>query len=266
MNEPSISSEQGTGNLPGRGALNPLVQARLPELPIVENSTRTAMQPVVDSEWETFSVARSTRPVEKTAQNATAISIAIQSKSAEAIQASESRSALPLSTPGTYVGPFFVQPRVGKGGSEFLAYKIRTMRPGATISQQELQRGHENGAFGKISNDSRVTPLGQILRRYWLDEVPQILNVLKGDLALVGWRPLTRADLDSYPDDFQKEYCKHKPALISILYATDASGRSEVLTEARNYFKQLQEHPFKTKLSYFGRALWGVLVHGRRGL
>jgi lipopolysaccharide/colanic/teichoic acid biosynthesis glycosyltransferase len=266
MNESSITSEQGAGNQPGRGALNPLAQARLPALPIVEHNTRVAMRPAVDSEWEALSVARCTLTVEKTAQNVSAISIAIQSKHVDSIQESVSKPALPLSTPGNYIGPFFVQPRVGKGGHEFLAYKLRTMRPGATLSQAELQRGHESGAFGKIEKDSRVTPLGQFLRRYWLDEVPQILNVLKGDLALVGWRPLTRADLYSYPDDFQKEYCKHKPALVSVLYATDASGRSEVLAEGRKYFEQMQEHPFKTKLSYFGRALWGVLVHGRRGV
>lgn len=266
MNEPSITSEQGVENQSGRGAQNPLAQARLPELPIVEINSRVAMHPVVDNEWEALSVARCADTIGKTAQNITAISTAIQTKHVDSTVESDLRQALPLSTPGNYIGPFFVQLRVGKGGNEFLAYKFRTMRLGATLSQDELQRGHESGAFGKIEKDSRVTPVGQILRRYWLDEVPQILNVLKGDLALVGWRPLTRADLGSYPDDFQREYCKHKPALISVLYATDASGRSEVLTEGRKYFEQLQKHPFKTKLSYFGRAVWGVLAHGRRGV
>lgn len=79
---------------------------------------------------------------------------------------------------------------VGQGGRRFRGYKFRTMIVGADRQEADLQSRNEmNGPAFKMDNDPRITPLGRVLRRYSLDELPQLWSVLKGDLSLVGPRP-----------------------------------------------------------------------------
>jgi len=88
-------------------------------------------------------------------------------------------------------GPvFFRQPRVGRGGRNFHMLKFRTMYDGADRQKEALLDRNEADGFFKISNDPRVTPLGRLLRRTSLDELPQLFNVLRGEMSLVGPRPL----------------------------------------------------------------------------
>jgi exopolysaccharide biosynthesis polyprenyl glycosylphosphotransferase len=88
-------------------------------------------------------------------------------------------------------GPvFFRQPRVGRGGSGFHMLKFRTMYDGADRHKEALLPRNEADGFFKISDDPRVTPIGRVLRRTSLDELPQLINVLRGEMSLVGPRPL----------------------------------------------------------------------------
>jgi exopolysaccharide biosynthesis polyprenyl glycosylphosphotransferase len=94
-------------------------------------------------------------------------------------------------------GPvFFRQPRVGRGGRNFDMLKFRTMYDGADRHKEALLHRNEADGFFKISDDPRVTPIGRVLRRTSLDELPQLLNVLRGEMSLVGPRPLV-AEEDS---------------------------------------------------------------------
>jgi exopolysaccharide biosynthesis polyprenyl glycosylphosphotransferase len=89
-------------------------------------------------------------------------------------------------------GPIiFAQKRVGKFGREFRMYKFRSMRVDAEARLQELlkQNGHATGVTFKMKNDPRITRVGRILRKYSLDELPQFVNVLKGEMSMVGPRP-----------------------------------------------------------------------------
>ncbi len=101
-------------------------------------------------------------------------------------------------------GPiFFTAPRVGRGGRYFTFLKFRTMY--SNTNRTELVRQNEkDGHLFKIRNDPRVTPLGRILRRYSLDELPQLINVLLGDMSLVGPRPLPIEDLE--PDGMSQKF------------------------------------------------------------
>jgi exopolysaccharide biosynthesis polyprenyl glycosylphosphotransferase len=111
---------------------------------------------------------------------------------------------------------FYVATRVGHKGRKFSCYKLRTMVAGAESQKEELRRNNErNGPFFKMRNDPRITPLGRWLRRLSLDEVPQLWNVLKGDMSLVGPRP--------HPvDDYQRYDIEHlrrldvKPGLTGL--------------------------------------------------
>mgnify|MGYP000891892624 CR=1 FL=1 len=128
----------------------------------------------------------------------------------------------------TSKGPiFFVQERIGMNKKIFKVYKFRTMVPDAEAKQKELEHLNERkdeGAF-KIKNDPRVTWLGKYLRKFSLDELPQLLNVIKGDMSLVGPRPLTLRDYTKFKEDWQRRRFSVKPGITCIW---QISGRDNI--------------------------------------
>ncbi|EUJ18715.1 sugar transferase [Listeria grandensis] len=94
---------------------------------------------------------------------------------------------------------FFKQERVGKNGKRFMMYKFRTMIPNAEAKLAELLQFNEvEGAMFKMKHDPRITKLGGFLRKTSIDELPQLLNVLKGDMSLVGPRPPLEREVAEY--------------------------------------------------------------------
>ena len=103
-------------------------------------------------------------------------------------------------------GPVFYRaPRVGKGGRHFICFKFRSMYT-VTDRVQVLAANEKTGHIFKIKNDPRVTRVGRWLRRYSLDELPQVFNVLRGEMSLVGPRPLPAADLE--PDGMSRAFAE----------------------------------------------------------
>jgi lipopolysaccharide/colanic/teichoic acid biosynthesis glycosyltransferase len=101
------------------------------------------------------------------------------------------------SSPGT---PLFRQRRVGRGGTEFLMWKFRTMVADAERRRSELVTRSRDSGWLMLDRDPRVTGVGRFLRRTSLDELPQLLNVLRGDMSLVGPRPLPVVEHALLPD------------------------------------------------------------------
>lgn len=98
-------------------------------------------------------------------------------------------------------GPFYKQIRIGRHGKPFRLYKFRTMVVGAERMQQALLSQNEmDGPVFKIKEDPRITRVGRFLRRASLDELPQLLNVLKGDMSMVGPRPPLPHEVERYTD------------------------------------------------------------------
>jgi exopolysaccharide biosynthesis polyprenyl glycosylphosphotransferase len=125
-------------------------------------------------------------------------------------------------------GPvLFSQVRAGVGGRPFRMYKFRTMVANAEDLKGELQALNESGdpRLFKIRNDPRVTRIGRLLRRTSLDELPQLINVLRGDMSLVGPRPFFPGDLDSY-DDHHFERLWVLPGITGLW---QVNGRSDVV-------------------------------------
>jgi lipopolysaccharide/colanic/teichoic acid biosynthesis glycosyltransferase len=109
----------------------------------------------------------------------------------------------------------FCQKRVGKNGKPFVMYKFRTMRVGAEREQKKYQKLNEaNGPVFKIRNDPRLTRVGKFFAHTGLDELPQLFNVLKGDMALVGPRPLPVPEAQKLTA-IQKQRESVKPGIIS---------------------------------------------------
>ena len=115
--------------------------------------------------------------------------------------------------------------RPGIGGESFACLKFRTMRSGADQMQADLESINEaTGALFKIRHDPRLTRVGRFLRRYSLDELPQLLNVLAGQMSLVGPRPLPQRDFDQLQEWHKKRYL----VLPGITGLWQVSGRSEL--------------------------------------
>jgi lipopolysaccharide/colanic/teichoic acid biosynthesis glycosyltransferase len=123
--------------------------------------------------------------------------------------------------------PFFFQERAGLGGRRFRMIKFRTMRDGADVEKQQLAHLNETGdtRLFKIRDDPRTTSLGRFLRRWSLDELPQLANVFIGEMSLVGPRPFFEADFSDYEDHHFRRL-DAKPGITGLW---QVSGRSEVL-------------------------------------
>jgi lipopolysaccharide/colanic/teichoic acid biosynthesis glycosyltransferase len=121
--------------------------------------------------------------------------------------------AIKVSGPGPVL---FRWPVVGKGGHPLRAYKFRTMVIGADQMKQKLLEHNEaTGPVFKMKEDPRVTGVGRILRRYSLDELPQLWSVLKGDMSLVGPRPVLTYEWEAF-NDWQRQKLSIKPGAVSL--------------------------------------------------
>lgn len=112
-------------------------------------------------------------------------------------------------------GPvFFAQKRCGRGSREFNMYKFRSMIKNADILKLHLQNEAEGSVF-KIRNDPRITRIGKILRRTSMDELPQIFNVLRGEMSLVGPRPLSIEEMKA-DEEWMKLRLSVKPGMTGL--------------------------------------------------
>ncbi|MDI9330762.1 MAG: sugar transferase [Alphaproteobacteria bacterium] len=157
---------------------------------------------------------------------------------------------------------FYVHRRVGRGLKPFGCYKFRTMYPDAELRLQGLmaqcaQSRDQMLTYGKIFSDPRVTPLGKILRRTSLDELPQLINVLKGDMSLVGPRPVTAAELVHYGE--QAGLVFSGPPGITGLW--QVSGRSFNGYEQRVAWDvwYVQHHSLWLDLKILAKTPWAVV-------
>ncbi len=123
-------------------------------------------------------------------------------------------------------GPaLFSQTRVGKDGRPFRFFKFRTMIDGAHLMHERVLRFNEcDGPALKIANDPRMHGLGPLLRRTSLDELPQLWNVLRGDMSLVGPRPA----LPSEVDDYEPHYLQRQTVMPGLTGLWQVSGRANV--------------------------------------
>jgi exopolysaccharide biosynthesis polyprenyl glycosylphosphotransferase len=137
-------------------------------------------------------------------------------------------AALVMFAPGGRGPAVFRQERVGKNGRPFILYKFRTMHVNAEARLADLRElSDTDGQLFKMRNDPRVTPVGRWLRRFSLDEIPQLVNVVKGDMSLVGPRPPLAAEVAGYPSDMLRRLVV-KPGLTGLW---QVSGRSDLSWE-----------------------------------
>jgi exopolysaccharide biosynthesis polyprenyl glycosylphosphotransferase len=131
--------------------------------------------------------------------------------------------AIKFSSPGPV---FFRQKRSGINGSPFTIFKFRTMNTNAEQFKHELEAMNEmSGPVFKVTNDPRVTPIGKFLRKFSLDELPQLLNVLRGEMSLVGPRPLPVDEVQRFDNLAHRRRLSVKPGLTCLW---QISGRNQI--------------------------------------
>ncbi len=134
--------------------------------------------------------------------------------------------AIKLTSPGPV---FFVQKRLGLNKRHFGIYKFRTMVVDAEKRMKDIEHLNEvSGPVFKIKNDPRITPIGKFLRKTSIDELPQLFNVLRGDMSLVGPRPLPLRDYEGFSEDWQRRRFSVRPGVTCLW---QIGGRSEVSFE-----------------------------------
>lgn len=161
-------------------------------------------------------------------------------------------------------GPLIKLRRVGKNGKLFRVYKFRTMYPFSEYLQQYVYetQGLQDG--GKLREDPRVNSLGRFLRKFWLDELPMIANLLKGDLKIFGVRPLSRHYMSLYPQDFQEYRKQFKPGLIPPFYADMPKTLEEIVASEARYLQACERSPFWTDVRYLFKAAYNILIKRAR--
>jgi undecaprenyl-phosphate galactose phosphotransferase len=159
----------------------------------------------------------------------------------------------------------FKHNRIGYKGRVFKVFKFRTMYPDAEerlkkILQEDPKAKEEWEKTFKLKNDPRVTPIGKFLRKTSLDELPQFFNVLKGDMSIVGPRPVVKEELDKYYKDKAELYKSVKPGITGYW---QVEGRSDI----EDYNKRvemdiwyIQHQSFWLDLKIILKTIWVMLT------
>lgn len=143
---------------------------------------------------------------------------------------------------GSKGGVFYRQIRVGKGNKDFKLLKFRTMRPNAD----------KQGLLITVGADNRITTIGHFLRKYKLDELPQLLNIIKGDMSVVGPRPEVRHYVDMY-DERQLRVLEVRPGLTdyaSIEYISESELLAKSDDPERTYIEEVMPTKLELNLKY----------------
>jgi hypothetical protein len=157
-------------------------------------------------------------------------------------------------------GPLIKLKRHGKGNVIMNVYKLRTMYPYSEYLQGYISSKHGLQKGGKFDSDPRITVVGRFLRRFWLDELPMIINVFRGDMKLFGIRPLSSQYLGLYPEHLRNLRANVKPGLIPPFYADLPETLDEITNSEEAYILSYMEKPFLTDFTYFVKAAYNILI------
>jgi lipopolysaccharide/colanic/teichoic acid biosynthesis glycosyltransferase len=165
---------------------------------------------------------------------------------------------------GPSYGPFIKLKRIGKDGEVINVYKFRTMHPYSEYLQNYIHEKYQLEDCGKFKNDLRITGWGKILRKLFIDELPQFINLFRGEISLVGVRALSEHYFSLYPKDMQKLRTQYKPGLVPPYYVDMPKSFEEILESERKYLSLKQTHPYSTDIRYFFKAWYNIIFKGVR--
>jgi len=166
--------------------------------------------------------------------------------------------------PNPSFGPLVRLKRVGYGNEIITIYKFRTMHPYSEFIQKDVFDRNSLAFTGKFKDDFRITSWGKIMRKLWIDELPQIYNWVRGDVSLVGVRALSKHYFSLYPKELQKLRVQFKPGLIPPYYSDMPDNFDEIISSELRYLNKKIKNQFTTDLIYFLQAFNNIVFRGAR--
>lgn len=161
-----------------------------------------------------------------------------------------------IDSPGA--SPVYVQTRVGKNGKEFKFYKFRSMIPNAeSMLESLLDKNEMDGPAFKIKDDPRITRFGKIIRKCCIDELPQLLNVLKGDMSLVGPRPPLPREVAMY-NEYQLQRLSVIPGLTCYWQVQPDRNSISFDDWMESDIKYIKERSFRTDIKILFKTVGAV--------
>ena len=158
-------------------------------------------------------------------------------------------------------GPLIKLRRVCKNKEFRYFYKMRTMHPYAEYIQKYVFDARGGMDISDKSNDDwRITTWGKFMRKYWLDELPMLINWLKRDVKLVGVRPLSKTMFETYPKWLQDKRTLTKPGLIPPFYIDHPNTFDELFASEDKYLTEYLAHPIRTDIKYFFLTMRSILT------
>ena len=161
-------------------------------------------------------------------------------------------------------GPLIKLRRHGKDGELINVYKLRTMHSYSEYLQEYVYKMNELQEGGKFKDDFRITTEGKFFRKFWFDEIPMLFNLFKGEMKMVGVRPLSSHYFNLYTDELKEERIKHKPGLIPPFYVDMPKTLDEIMESEMKYLKAYSKHPYRTDLKYFFKAWTNIIFKKAR--
>ena len=138
------------------------------------------------------------------------------------------------------------------------------MHPYAEFLQSHVFENNGLNANGKLKDDFRVADWGKFLRKHWIDELPGLINLLKGDIRFFGVRPLSKQFYSRYPIHLQLARIRNKPGLVPAYYADMPDSFDEVVLSEENYLRRHMVRPFLTDVTYFINVVKNIVFKGAR--
>ncbi len=173
------------------------------------------------------------------------------------------KKRIPCRDPHSY--SYFIKlRRVGKNGDLFYVYKFRTMYAYSEFLQQYVYENNKLKNGGKFNEDFRVSGWGRILRRLWLDEWPMFINVFKGQMKLVGVRPLSQQYFGLYSQEMRELRTQVKPGMLPPYYKDMPETIEEIQESEKKYIESYLKHPFWTDWKYFWCIVSNIVFHRKR--
>ena len=163
-----------------------------------------------------------------------------------------------------HYGLFVKLKRIGKNGDYMWVYKFRTMYAYADYLQTYVFNNNNLQVGGKFKDDYRITDWGKWLRKTWIDEVPMLINIFKGQMKLVGVRPLSEQYFNLYDPELRAMRVKYKPGMLPPFYSDMPGTLDEIQKSERKYLEEYEKHPFRTDWKYFWKIVGNILFHHKR--
>lgn len=154
--------------------------------------------------------------------------------------------------------------RIGKNGNYMWVYKFRTMYAYAEYLQTYVYDNNNLQVGGKFRDDYRITDWGRWLRKSWIDELPMLINIFKGQMRLVGVRPLSEQYYNLYEPEVRERRIKYKPGMLPPFYADMPETLQEIQESEMRYFEAYDKHPFRTKWRYFWKIVGNTVFRHKR--